>query len=120
MNTIRLETHWDRDSRLRLVETPASRATDPESSHIAGELITASGARQRQIDQVARAVRAHPGCTRLELHALTGLDKAMLGRRLPDAVTAGAIVKGLQRTCSEGNCLSLTWWPAEPEMKAAA
>lgn len=117
---IRKDTNFDREPPIRRIETPIARANDPESSHRAGEEITASGRRQRQIDQVARAVRAYPGRTRLELHALTGLDKAMLGRRLPDAVTAGVVVKGLQRTCSEGNCLSLTWWPTDPWMKVAA
>ena len=47
----------------------------------------------------------------MELARLTGLDRYLLARRLPEAVTAGAIVKGQQRVCSVSDRLALTWLP---------
>ena len=39
------------------VETPIARATDPETSHLAGEEITRSGARAHQQAQTVAAIR---------------------------------------------------------------
>lgn len=96
---------------LRRVETPIARRSDPESSHRAAAEITDSGARAHQQAQAIAAVRAYPGLTSQELSELTGLERYMLARRLPEAVTAGAIRKGEQRTCSVTGRLALTWWP---------
>lgn len=120
MNTIRLETHWDRDCHMRLVETPIARSSDPESSHRAAAEITASGRRQQQITMVINMVRKFPGMTSMELAGMTGEDRYVIARRLPEAVTAGAICKGQQRACSVTGKLALTWWPVDPGMKAAA
>ena len=119
MTTIRQETFWDREQRVRLVETPIARANDPESSHRAAAEITASGRRQQQIAQTIDVVRRFPGRTSLELSELTGICRFVLARRLPEAVTAGAIVKGIQRPCSVTGKLALTWWPADLGAKAA-
>ena len=94
-----------------IIATPAARATDPESSHLAAEEITASGKRQEQIGLAITAVRDHPGNTSMELSELTGLDRYMLARRLPDAETAGAIRRGEQRVCQVSNRRALTWYP---------
>ncbi len=119
MTLIRQETFWDRD-RIRLVETPIARANDPESSHRAAAEITASGRRQQQIAMVINMVRKFPGMTSMELAGMTGEDRYVIARRLPEAVTAGAIVKGQQRACSVTGKLALTWWAVDPGMKAAA
>lgn len=120
MNTIRLETHWDRDCRMRLVETPAARSTDPLSSHLAANELTASGRRGQQIAMAIAAVRAFPGRTSQELSDKTGICRFVLARRLPEAVTSGAIAKGKQRACSVTGKLALTWYPVDPGMKVAA
>ena len=95
---------------MRRIETPIARAKDPESSHRAAEEITASGARAHQLAQTIAAVRAFPGRTSQELCERTGIDRYTLARRLPEAVTAGALRKGEQRTCSVTGRLALTWW----------
>lgn len=116
---IRKDTNFDREPPIRRIETPIARANDPESSHRAGEEITASGRRQQQIAQTINAVRRFPGRTSLELSELTGLCRFALARRLPEAVTAGAIVKGIQRPCSVTGKLALTWLPVDLGAKAA-
>lgn len=105
---------------FRTIKTPAARATDPESSHLAAEEITESGVRQQQIGQAITAVRDHPGSTSRELAELTGLDRYMLGRRLSDAAATGAIRKGGKdemRVCQVSNRLALTWHPAAVSVK---
>lgn len=96
---------------MRRVETPAARKTDPVTSHLAAEYHTRSGDRARQQAQTAEAVRLHPGHTSQELAQLTGLDRYMLARRLPECVTAGRVTKGSTQRCSVTGRLALTWWP---------
>jgi hypothetical protein len=120
MTTIRQEVFWDREQSLRLVETPIARSSDPESSHRAAAEITASGRRQQQITMVINMVRKFPGMTSMELAGMTGEDRYVIARRLPEAATAGAVCKGQQRSCAVTSKLALTWWPVDPGMKAAA
>ncbi len=96
----------------RRVETPIARRSDPASSHLAAAEVTASGKRQQQIGLVIDLVRKFPGLTSMELAGMSGEDRYMIARRLPEALTAGAIRKGEQRTCSVTGRLALTWWPA--------
>ena len=96
----------------RRVETPIARKSDPASSHLAAAEVTASGKRQQQIGLVIDLVRKFPGLTSMELAGMSGEDRYMIARRLPEALTAGAIRKGEQRTCSVTGRLALTWWPA--------
>lgn len=97
---------------LRRIETPAARTTDPETSRLAAEHHTASGARAHQLAQAIAAVRAFPGRTSFELAIATDLDRYMLARRLPEAVTAREVKKGDAKACSVTGRLALTWWPA--------
>jgi hypothetical protein len=97
--------------RARQVETPAARRTDPSTSHLAAEQITASGQRGQQQAQATAAVRAMPGLTSFELAMKTRLDRYMLARRLPECVTAGTVRKGEAKTCSITGRQALTWWP---------
>jgi hypothetical protein len=93
------------------VETPIARNTDPESSHLAAAEITGSGKRRAQQDQTIAAVRKYPGRTSQELANLTGLDRYMLARRLPECVTAGAIKKGALIECTVTRKKAIAWWP---------
>jgi hypothetical protein len=95
----------------RIVRTPAARASDPITSHLAAQEVTASGARDAQIALVIRAVRQHPGQTSRELALVARLDRYMVARRLPEAVTAGAIRRGVASECSVARRKALTWWP---------
>lgn len=96
----------------RIVQTPAARAADPTSSHLAADTLTRSGRRETLREQAIDAVRTHPGCTASELAARTGLHRYMLSRRLPEAVTAGAVRKGPSMVCTETGYPAVTWWPA--------
>jgi len=95
----------------RRVETPAARHSDPESSHLAAEEINRSGKRGQQQAQAIAAVKAFPGCTSFELALKTDIDRYTLARRLPECITACAVRKGEQRTCSITGRQALTWWP---------
>lgn len=97
--------------RARRVETPAARRTDPISSHLAAEQITASGARGQQQAQAAAAVRAFPGCTSFELAMKTSIDRYVLARRLPECVTGNTVRKGELKTCSVTGRKAIAWWP---------
>ncbi|WP_291774875.1 winged helix-turn-helix domain-containing protein [Luteibacter sp.] len=97
--------------RPRQVETPAARRTDPKTSHLAADQITASGKRGQQQAQAIAAVRAFPGMTSFELAMRTNLDRYMLARRLPECVTAGSVRKDEPRTCSITGRLATTWFP---------
>ena len=74
-----------------LFTTPRARRSDPLSSHAAADKMERSGKLNRQCDQVLEAVREHPGSTSRELHALTGLDRHMVARRLPDLEKRGLV-----------------------------
>ena len=97
----------------RRVETPASRATDPFSSHAAEAHINATGKRAYQQQQTAAAVRQFPGHTSQELCALSGLDRYMLARRLGDCETAGTVKRGVAQECTVTRRLALVWWPSK-------
>lgn len=99
-------------SMARRVETPAFRRTDPDTSRLAAEEITASGKRSHQQAQCAAAVRQFPGHTSFELAMLTDLERYMLGRRLSECETAGTVKRGAPKYCDVTGRLAMTWWPA--------
>ncbi len=106
----RLDTLMRRHSSR--VHTPASRRTDPESSHAAALHITRTGKRGAQQDQAAAAVRHYPAHTSFELALLTDLDRYMLARRLPECETAGRVRRGRMRHCTVTGRLAMEWLPA--------
>ena len=67
-----------------LSKIPASRRTDNAASYRAEERQNKSGRRATDQHKALEAVRAHPACTSKELATITGLDRYMLARRLPD------------------------------------
>ncbi len=101
------------------VETPAARHTDPETSHIAAEEVTASGLRGHQQRQVAEAVRQWPGSTSAELAQYMCAERVMPARRLPELELAGSVERGEPRRCTVKGRLSLTWWPTSSRREAA-
>jgi len=92
------------------IQTPHSRSTDPEASHMAGEKITKSGKRFTQQQQVKELVQDYPGCTAPELASFCNLDRYQVNRRLSDLDDI-SIVKGPTRKCKELDSVCSTWWP---------
>ncbi|KAF1009517.1 MAG: hypothetical protein GAK28_00155 [Luteibacter sp.] len=110
IDTIRQSTMFDRP--LRVIDTPAARSTDPETSHIAAAEHTASGKRGTNVAAVIDLVRLHPGCTSAELARYSTLTRHEVARRLPEAETAGAVQKGPKRRCNCNGTLAVVWIPA--------
>lgn len=89
--------------------TPASRTTDPLSSHLAEQEVTESGARAIQCRKVYSALRRAPGSTSAELAKAFDIDRHCVARRLPDLADSGYITRSDQRKCMVTGRLSLTW-----------
>lgn len=105
---------------MRRIETPIARHTDPETSHLAAEEITANGTRAFQQGQTLAAIRAFPGRTMQELAEATGLDRYMLGRRVSECETAGTVWRGLKRKCTVTGRMAEPWYATNPLERAAA
>lgn len=97
-----------------LARTPASRSTDPDSSHDAAAENTRSGARASQQHRVLMWVRRWPGRTSREIAALANVDRYMVARRLPE-LEPTHIRKGDLRKCAVTHTKAVTWWPNEVE-----
>lgn len=110
---------------------PRARATDPPTSHDAGEAHVATGRAQREQDVVLAALERHgrDGVTSDELAAAAGLDRYLVARRLPELrdVRGAARVYGYplvpekRRSMISGR-KAMVWRPAttEPEQQALA
>lgn len=93
------------------IATPAARATDPVSSHLAAEEMTRSGKRAYQAERVLDLVRKHPHHTSLELAQYGTLDRYQLARRLPDLVALGLVERSREpRLCAVGKRPAHTWF----------
>lgn len=92
-----------------LSRSPASATADPPTSHAAELEINQSGLRDRQALQVLEAVRQWPGRTSRELAAVSGLERHLVARRLPELRDAGFVRQGEIRRCAESHRLALTW-----------
>lgn len=88
-----------------------SRATDPESSHLAAARMDASGRRDAHARIVLSLVAANPGSTSVELHRLAAgrLERHEVSRRLADLERLGRVVRGPSRLCGVKGTLMLTW-----------
>lgn len=91
------------------VRTPASRATDPETSALAEQHVTTIGRRATNQGIAARAVAAWPGRTSRELAELARMDRHEMARRLPECTTAGAAFQGY--ITHRSGRPAVTWWP---------
>ena len=93
----------------------ASRSTDPESSHIAVEQITASGARLTHCEKILEAMEdlaamGHTQSTGREIAQKAGMDYVAVMRRMNDLLTSGKVVKGAARTCkTDGKTKMVVW-----------
>lgn len=103
-------------TQLRIdVRTPAARATDPVTSHMAAENLTQSGVRCKQQAEVLSAIWCNEGCTAHELAKRTGLDYYKIMRRGAELRLAGVVKENRfdKRRCTVSGRMALTWWPKE-------
>ncbi|HDS1582172.1 TPA: winged helix-turn-helix domain-containing protein [Stenotrophomonas maltophilia] len=91
-----------------------ARSTDPHTSHAAAADLVACGALRVQHAQTEAAVIRHPGHSSLHLATLTGLDRHMLGRRLPELAREGRIWRGPSAPYASTGRPACTWWPVAP------
>lgn len=91
-----------------------ARSNDPNSSHAAAADLIATGKLLDQQTRAAAAVKRHPGQSSLHLSTLTGLDRHMLGRRLPELAREGRIWRGPNAPCATTGKPACTWWPVAP------
>ncbi len=94
---------------MRTVMTPASKAADPITSYLAEKHVNCTGLRGHQQRQVAAIVKIYPGRTSAELSQLTGLERHLIAKRLPECETAGAVCRGDHRQCTISGRLAVTW-----------
>ena len=96
-------------TQLPLIATPASRTTDPASSHLAEQEHNASGNRQRQQQIVLELVKRYPNRTTMELAVLSHRCRYMIGRRVSELESAGLIHRTGSRVCSISNRTATIW-----------
>ena len=91
------------------------------TSVIARDRHESTGNAESNRQRVLRLVRAHPGCTAVELHAeqrdiIDGhqLDRSEVSRRLPELRAAGQVRAGESRMCRiKPGREMLTWYAVE-------
>lgn len=88
-----------------------ARATDPATSWDAAEHMVKSGKAAQQQAMAVTVVGAHPGMTSHELACFSSLDRYQLARRLPEAESAGRVIRGETRKCVVTGHKAATWWP---------
>lgn len=96
--------------------TPVARATDCKTSHLAAASVKQDGSRAKQAKAVLAALHRWPNSTARELAHLSGLDKEVVHRRLPelaDPKNGGPFVQRCfqKRTCRVTGKLAMTWLP---------
>lgn len=91
-----------------------ARHADISTSHAAAGFIAASGIQKDQQSKAAAAVKLHPGLTSMKLAQVTGLDRYMLARRLPELLKAEQVWRGPAMPCPVSGRSACTWWPVAP------
>jgi len=105
--------------------TPATRNTDPETSHIAGKKITESGERAEHCKRILLMMRKYNGYTTAELAGEMSLTEAQVHKRMhelneymlmvtnkdPKHWFAGKyIMRGSKRKCKVKGSFCSPWW----------
>lgn len=91
-----------------------ARSTDISTSHEAGSYVASSGIQRDQQSTAAAAVKQHPGLTSMKLADVTGLDRYMLARRLPELLKTKQVWRGPAMPCPVSGRSACTWWPVAP------
>ena len=87
-------------------DTPRARNTDPATSHLAAERIRPKLRAQQQA--VLDALAKWPGSTAVELAKVSGLDRYLVSRRLPELVPVH-VRRGKPRVCTVAGTPQTTW-----------
>lgn len=95
--------------------SPASRPSDPSTSHLAEAEITGDGSRARMMRKALELVRTHPGCTANELDQLAGSKDGSIRKRLTDLEKAGLVRTGEVRKSRVTGKLNQTWYPVRAQ-----
>jgi hypothetical protein len=97
---------------LRVANDHNARGRDPHTSHEAGMAVERKGTASDQRTQCLLAVERFPGHTSAELASLTGFDRHMVARRLPELRERELVRNGLQsRSCTVTGNRAMTWYP---------
>ncbi len=87
-----------------------ARAGHPETSQLAAAAVADSVAAVQR--WAAGCVAESPGKTARELAELyCPTDPRRIGRRLPECVEAGTVLRGTPRTCAVSGKKAATWFP---------
>ena len=86
-----------------------ARATDPDTSHLAGEEMERSGKAQTQREIVLEAVGYFVPLTSAEIAKCSELDRFQVARRLPELEYAGLVRRLPKRQCNVCRSQSVTW-----------
>lgn len=86
-------------------KSPRARRNDADGSQLAADALERSGRAAAQLQAVLGAVHRHPGSTSRAIAALSGLDRYLVGRRLPELAHRGLV----ERVAMPGE--ELRWWP---------
>ncbi len=103
----------ERQQSLPLDDKPASRNSDPWTSHAAERDVKRKGIRREQARVVLVAVCARPGSTSAELAADSEgtITRHAAARRLPELERSGYIRRADAKMCRVSRRKGLTWWP---------
>ena len=91
-----------------MTDTPRARRSDPETSHLAAERVKPK--LRKQQEAVLAALTRWPGSTAVELAKVSGLDRYLLSRRLPELVPIW-VRRGKPRVCTVAGTPQTTWRP---------
>ena len=89
--------------------SPRARNTDPVSSHEAANR-QRKGRAYTDGHVVFSIVKIWPGSTSAELANLSGRDRHMIARRLPDLEERGLVRRGEIRKCKAHGTNAVSWW----------
>ena len=93
----------------RTFHAPASRRSDPETSHLAEQHIKDTGKLEKWKRQVKMSVDAFPGLTARELADRAEIPYETVHKRLPELEKDGEVQRAGQKRCSITGRICNTW-----------
>lgn len=95
-------------------EPPLYASADPSTSKEAADKLIASGALNRQFQEVLDALVLHGPCTAVELSAASGIERYTCSRRLPDLLKRHKVESLAPRVCRVAGTKQLVWRALPP------
>ena len=90
--------------------SPASRTTDPMTSHEAEAVVTETGSRSTQCDNIYAVIADTPGLVAGEIAEVTSYGMHITSRRLADLKNRGLARQGQPRVWAGSGRKQVTWW----------